>query len=209
MIRLAEKTSVFAASFDLLGRFYLGGPAAVQRGALPALDSLLMALGGLDPTLPETLSTLLPIADDECEKLHQTFLDYVVAPVPGRYTPPYASFYLDGGMLWGPSTIAVLGKYQAEGLIFEVGGLRGPGGTPILAPDHIGVEMAFLAILSSHRSTERRETQIDFFLGHLANWLPGLAQTYRSTKSEICLRWTSWALAIVEADLALRSLVGH
>lgn len=205
MIAPIEKTSVFAASYDLLGRLYLGGPDAVRPSVLPALDSLLVALRDLDPTFPSALSSLLPRTDHESETLQQTFLDHVVAPILGRYTPPYASFYLDGGTLWGPSSFDVLRKYEAEGLTFQAGVLRGPGGTIILAPDHVGVEMAFLAVLASHRPNQRRGAQIDFFLGHLASWLPQLAAAYRSAEDEIGFRWTNWALAIVEADLALRA----
>lgn len=198
-------TDVFAASYDLLGRFYLGGPLAARRSGLRSIDALLVAVGCVDPVWPQTLESLLPETDLECEAAQRAFLEYVVVPIPGRYVPPYASVYLDGGTLWGPSTFEVLYNYRAEGLSVDNGRI-GPGGTVLVAPDHVGVEMAFLTVLSSRRSDNDRMERVNFFLHHLTAWLPQLAEAYRSSEQDTFARWTTWGAEVILADLKRRSI---
>jgi TorA maturation chaperone TorD len=210
----ATQINVFAAAYDLLGRLYLGGPRAISREQLSPLDPLLEALGTVDPAWPGQVDTLLRVrSEQDLERAQEEYLQCVALPVPGRYVPPYASVYLDGGVLWGASTFDVLRRYEAEGLGWNR--LRpGPGGTP-LAPDHVGVEMAFLAVVTSRTPTRRKAPdqakRIESFLrDHVVRWLPKFRESLQSADQDRLLRgWTEWAVAVAEADLQLRSADVH
>jgi len=50
-----------------------------------------------------------------------------------------------------PSTFEILRRLEAEGLSWSPD-RAGPGGTRLAAPDHVGVEMAFLAVTSARQA---------------------------------------------------------
>lgn len=94
-------------------------------------------------------------------------------PVP---CPPYGSLYLDGEIM-GPSTLEAARMYREEGLAVS-GSWREP-------PDHVAVEMGFMAHLSSATETAARRgnttevrrllvTQAVFLEKHLGRWGPRL-----------------------------------
>lgn len=205
-----ESTDVFTAIFDLFARAYLGGPRAVSIDRLPAFDALLAASGLVDPKWPGLLRSLLPRESDDLASLKMTendFLERLVVPVQGCYVPPYASVYLDGGGgLWGRSTFEVLSWYEAEGLSWSQY-LSGRGEMRILAPDHIGVELAFLSILAGRstirHSRQRSENSRDKMLAHLADWLPLFekAQREATPAASACTKladWTAFAVEVVQ-----------
>lgn len=201
-------TDVFAAGYDLLARVYLGGPQAVRHDELPALGVFLECLGKVDPAWPASVQALLPGADTDLGRAQQAYLECLALPVPGRHVPPYASVYLDGGMLWGPSTLRVLRHCEAEGLSWDPE-RAGPGGTLLAAPDHVGVEMAFLAVISARPTWGpagiARLGRLRSFLGHLAAWLPLLSESIGSAgHAEALGGWTTWATELVSADLRRR-----
>ena len=200
---------VFTAAYDLFAREYLGGPRAVRPEELPARDALLDALRSLHPQWATTLTSVLENDAADTDSAELAFLARMATPAPGRYVPPYASVYLDGGSLWGPTTFKVLTWHQAVGLEWDRGRV-GPGGSRIAAPDHVGVELAFLAILSercvtgnsSSAITDRRQT----LLAHLAAWLPryqkALIEADRAFPPPSTLvDWTDLAQGVVQADL--------
>ncbi len=200
-----SSTDVFAAAYDLLGRVYLGGPRAVGRDELPAFNAFIEALGKVDPTWPSSVEALLPGAEVDLDRAQRAYLDCLALPLPGRSVSPYASVYLDGGTLWGRSTFEVLRHYQAEGLSWDRE-RAGPGGTRLVAPDHVGVEMAFLAVISGRptggRTDDARRERLRWFLGHTAAWLPKFAAALGSADRAGGLgRWTTWAAELVEVDL--------
>lgn len=199
---------VFAAGYDLLARVYLGGPKAAQPEALPALGPFLGSLGKVDPAWSATVEALLPGAGTDLDRAQQAYLECLALPLPGRHVPPYASVYLDGGTLWGPSTFAVMRHCEAEGLSWDPD-RAGPGGTRLVAPDHVGVEMAFLAVTSARPTGGpagvARLARLRWFLGHMAAWLPQLAEALGSPGHAGTLRgWTTWAAEVVTADLRRR-----
>lgn len=203
-----SSTDVFTAAYDLLARAYLGGPRAVARDELPAFDAFIEAIGKVDPTWPQTVEALRPAADADLERAQKAYLECLALPVPGRSVSPYASVYLDGGTLWGRSTFDVLRHYEAEGLSWDRE-RAGPGGTRLVAPDHVGVEMAFLAVISGRptggRSDLARRERFLWFLDHAAAWLPKLANALGSADRAAGIgRWTAWAAELVEVDLARR-----
>jgi TorA maturation chaperone TorD len=94
---------------------------------------------------------------------------------------PYESVYLDeSGMLNTPSSGQVLAAYRASG--FDSPWLNRSG-----APDHIGLELEYLAALveaeaeaweqgESRRAARLRTEQRAFLADHLARWTPILGQ---------------------------------
>lgn len=191
-------TGAFSASYDLLARAYLDGPRALGVTVRPAPDALVEALGGLDPGLSGLLRALLLDSEVECVRAEEAHAACFGLPLPGRYVPPVASVYLDGGLLWGPSTRAVLDLYEAEGLSWNRG-RRGPGGVAISSPDHVGVEMAFLAVTSSRHPSARRAARIDAMLAHLHTWLPRLIDALGDARmADYPGRLTAFGLAAVE-----------
>lgn len=89
--------------------------------------------------------------------------------------PPYGSVYLDGGQVMGLSAIEAASRYRQAGLRVA-GHWKEP-------PDHIAVELAFMARLSarylaaveaSHEDEAlcHLEAQRDFLCGHLGRWGP-------------------------------------
>lgn len=88
--------------------------------------------------------------------------------------PPYGSMYLDGAVM-GPSTLDVVRRYRGEGLKADAS-WREP-------PDHIAVELGFMARLSAAycQATDAGEDvgasrllriQAEFLRDHLGRWGP-------------------------------------
>ncbi len=126
---------------------------------------------------------------DNASKIVKEFQCLFVVPAEQTYIPPYESCFRERtagrfGNLWGTTTIEVNTLYQRIG--FE------PKLTDrIIAPDHIGLEFAFMSALclreSEKSSNESKESiqenhklQKFFIDHHLNQWLPTLAQTIRS-----------------------------
>lgn len=209
MLRTPPATDMFTAAYDLLARVYLGGPRAARRDELPAFDTFVKTLGSADPDWPESVESLIARADADIDGAQSAFLERLALPVPGRYVPPYGSVYLDGGTLWGPSTMEVLRLYEAERLDWDQE-RRGAGGTRITAPDHVGVEMAFLAVVSARSTSGRadaaRHQRLRSFLDHTTTWLPMFSDALGiAGRVDLIGGWTSWATAVVAADIRRRS----
>jgi TorA maturation chaperone TorD len=109
--------------------------------------------------------------------------------VPGaRYLSPYESVYRSqsagsGGRLCGPEAAAVERLYLKEGL--------GPNGEFSELPDHVGVELEFMAVLcrkaleamrAGDAATARnyRHQQYCFFMEHPGTWVRLLAERLAS-----------------------------
>jgi TorA maturation chaperone TorD len=207
------EVDLYTACYDLLARLYLNGPSALRPGQLPPVGPLLDALGHVDPDWPARVEELLARHDRpaELERDEADYLRSLVLPVPGSYVPPYASVYLDDGTIWGDSTFKVLRLYETERLSWQRARSSSEGGTAtITAPDHVGIEFAFLALASSHHSRgpaeARRQQRLAWFLGdHIGRWLPAYRDALVEAGAGPALEgWTSWGLDVVQADLRRR-----
>lgn len=217
-MRTALAPDVFTASYDLLARAYLDGPGSLHPDALPGAVALVEAAGALDPAWAAAVDALVNATAAERARAAADHLACFGPPLPGRHVPPYGSVYLDGGLLWGRSTFEVLALYEAEDLAWDRR-RSGQGGSPVRAPDHVGVEMAFLSVVSGNRGAARaggpRAMRIRAVLTHLAAWLPGLREALEEKGAgEDAGRLTAWGLSVVRADLRRRDArpgdtVGH
>ncbi len=82
---------------------------------------------------------------------------------PRGHMPPVESVALGEGRFWGDSTVATLAFYQSSGVAVP-DDLR-------LLPDHVSVELDFIAMLEAGG---RREEAKAFAQEHLLHWLPAV-----------------------------------
>jgi TorA maturation chaperone TorD len=161
----------------------------------------LLASSFLDAPTPERIAWLrdpAPIAQlgdffdpalpDDDGDVHQEFMDLFKIPL-GRYVPPYEAVHRDSrlvdgvptrGLLMGPSTVEVRRLYRDAGADLRLAEL----------PDHIGVELAFLAFLCHEEAAARasgdhaaadnyRAYQRGFLASHVLEWVPDYCEIVR------------------------------
>jgi TorA maturation chaperone TorD len=148
-----------AGTYRLLARLVLREPDAellARLGELPVFG------GALAETSTPELSQVLRV------EYTRTFLMNV---------HPYESVYLDeSGMLNAPTSAAVLAHYREHG--YDPPDLSSSG-----APDHLGLELGFMAQLVDRTAAARRagngavagallDEQRHFLEAHLARWVP-------------------------------------
>jgi TorA maturation chaperone TorD len=182
-----------AAVYELLAALYLSPPSPELVAGILRTAS---GEGWSDGPGAEHLRRFAAGYDGNAETLHQEFDDLFVVPL-GRYVTPYEAVYRDerivgesrvGGLLMGPSTLGVLSAYREGGVGVppECGEL----------PDHIGIELSFMARLCAREreafeaGDERaaaglRSQQVQFLQTHLLHWLPALSERIvRSAESD-------------------------
>jgi TorA maturation chaperone TorD len=160
-----------AQVYGLLGLLMLGPPDACKLRALLALAE---HFGLAEPGDRE-------ISPVEAERVYMRFLG-----LPGpEYLRPYESVYREGsregrrgtsvrpkGLLWGASTVRVCRAYERAGFRLAAG----------VVPDHLGVELLFLAELCRAEAAAEeadgpdgalwwRERQREFLHDHLLPWV--------------------------------------
>ncbi len=108
-------------------------------------------LAGLDTGRPE----------EAVEELAAEYCRLFIGP--RGHMPPVESVVLDEGRYWGDSTVAVLAFYRSSDIA-----LPEDFGT---LPDHLSVELDFVAVLEAR---DRREEAKAFVQEHLLHWLPAL-----------------------------------
>lgn len=122
--------------------------------------------------------------------------------------PPYESVYLDGGLLYGPSTAQVSRDYRRFGL-------QGRDDEP---PDHISPELDFMGFLCEGEARARRDgggagdwlkEQGSFLREHLARWAPSFCENilredpagFYGGLAQVTQGWLSLDQAIIEGLL--------
>ena len=175
--------------YDYLARIWLDGPLRLSE---PALQAWLPGLTAFDAGLAQRWAALVRLLDLPGERAaaEEDYQACLVIPQPGRYVPPYASVWLDGDAgLWGPATARVLACYQQAGLDWTAQQSPGHGRSWVLAPDHVGVECAFVAELAAGplaggppqdggpaAVAGSAVIAADFIDGHLRRWVPAYAE---------------------------------
>lgn len=150
-------------SCDLLASGFLHGPSRLNT---QSEDLWQRHLSRQTPEVRYAWRAVASSLDgEENQKLAvRDFHQCVEVPVPGHYVPPYASCYLDKpATLWGPSTHKVLEWYEQSGLEWQ-------RSFNVVAPDHVGVEWAFLAELSELSTPKAQELIRFFIVNHVSCW---------------------------------------
>lgn len=158
--------------YDYVAHSFLGGPLRLPEGVMtPWLEGL----SRFDEGISADVAALVRCLDDaeDVEVANSDFNNCMVTPVPGCFVPPYASVFLDPSKtLWGAVTSQVLSWYEQAGLDWVGQSSRYPW---LRAPDHIGVEFAFVAEqLSSAYAGSDIEINIlqSAMLQHMRDWVP-------------------------------------
>lgn len=177
---MVESETARAVAYAFLAGLLLREPGPEARAGRRILE-ILGEQGGWSE-LGQALSARLEIG--EMVSLIAEYQTLFMVPQPGRYLPPYASVYLDPHrVLWGRGTRQVERWYQEYGWYWEAGGVW-------RAPDHLGIELAFLATLSRVNvellagsgtlvtdAIRRNWSGQEVFLReHLLAWLPVMVQ---------------------------------
>jgi TorA maturation chaperone TorD len=96
--------------------------------------------------------------ENDLQKLQSHYVRLFVNALPEVPCPPFGSCYLEGSLL-GESTQWVDQLYRRYGLETDE------------IPDHIAVELEFLAFLADRRTSASLE-DFDALLSHLRSWMP-------------------------------------
>ncbi len=172
---------------DIIASLYLPEPPR------EALEKLLSLERTGDPELDVALEEFRTMSKrvGGIEALYDMVLDeYVVLFYAKKPVPPYESSHVDeiklGGMVFrglmmGPSTLKVAEAYRRAGLELSKE-FKEP-------PDHIGVELAFLAHLALQAALSKGEDrrrlinlQREFLEEHVMRWVPRFCSMLKTCK---------------------------
>lgn len=174
--------------------------------AAPELVALFEPLRGMafHPELQSFLQRLTAVTPAEAEEHRRTYATLFVSGRRGSPTP-YESAYLGSEPGGAMVAAAVDAAYRSAGFVVDAEGE---------APDHIAVELDFLAALCAREAEaedraptedERlRELQRAFLLTHLLRWLPSFAAAVAAAAPGSLLAQTvELALRYAEHDAVL------
>lgn len=153
--------------YRLLSRAYLQPPDCPY---LEALDTWIGGLLAQRKSLPQGIVAALELiqnalgsgadVESQLQEIQQEHVRLFRGLSPrSSPPPPYESVYREGA-LWGSSTAAILRRYREFGLEPDGDFRREP-------PDHLGLELQFMACLCER---EARGAQRDLLEEHLAQW---------------------------------------
>lgn len=205
MMDLAQTFQTGAALYGCLWGLYT---YPLRQEAVTAL----LKLESADPRLEERLvflrSVLEEVADWDAflEHLDVEYTRLFVGPGQNP-APPYASFYLNGGSLIGPETLAVRSAYLEWGMA--------PVQLDRVPDDHIALELCFMGYLNGETHTaltegdDRRlgallEAQASFLSDHLLTWVPRFcADAASATRDEFFIGLSGLTQTHLENDAEL------
>lgn len=93
------------------------------------------------------------------EALQAEYVRLFINALPEVSCPPYGSFYIEGALM-GESTVALRNLYRSYGFKADE------------MPDHVAVELEFLARLAAFRQQAPVGPDHEFLVDHLGRWLP-------------------------------------
>jgi TorA maturation chaperone TorD len=210
----AELAGARAGAYEVLAALHLNPPTPQLVAELLRLSTSSVMADFSDGPAAEHLCRYAAAYNGELDALRQEFDDLFVVPL-GRYVTPYEAVYRDqraigehvvSGLLMGPSTVAVLSEYRASGV--EVSAMCNE------LPDHIGIELSFMAHLCSREREARgtgdeaavaalRSRQQRFVEDHLLAWLPALSdRVVRNAQSDFYRGVALLTTNFVRADAA-------
>lgn len=156
---------------------------------------------------------------NEVKNITQEFYDLFFIPVSGKYVPPFESALRNYrpmekkpyGQLYGIDALHVQSCYDAVG--FDPWKLKMFGPLKqIRFPDHIGYELAFMAVLcaSEHRSRGNKEIvdqwqglQYEFLADHLGKWIENFSAAVANNTVGFYEKCAKAACKIVLEDLKI------
>jgi TorA maturation chaperone TorD len=92
--------------------------------------------------------------------LQGEYVRLFVNSLPEVPCPPYGSFYIEGTLM-GESTVALRNLYRSYGFVADE------------IPDHVAVELEFLALLAASSQGDPAVEKVrEFLVSHLRTWMP-------------------------------------
>ncbi len=172
-----ETEAATARVLRVLAQSYLEPPTGERLDRLAAwADDWLAAADDQPEEMAEALRTLRDADDADPEHLRQEFTRLFRGISRSESpNPPYESLYRDG-QLYSSTTTEVRRGYLAAGLDVADDESNEP-------PDHLGIELQFLAVLCEYAAdpdagelsrTRARDAQEWFLDEHLLTWIVGL-----------------------------------
>lgn len=173
-----------------LSSAFLNEPTAEKLERLLS-EQILQTMQQLLPEstdIPKLRDIRTKLKTSKAKEIGEEFERLFVVPNRQMYVPPYESCFKertgnDYGNIWGMTTLEVNALYQK-------GGFEAKLGDRSAAPDHIGLEFAFLSALCLREMDDAakkddsvvkiRDLQRHFVDSHLARWLPAFAKTIRA-----------------------------
>ena len=163
----------------------------------------------------EALTTILQINESSIQEMRDEFHSLFLIPIRGRYVPPYESCFRERigdryGNLWGKVTEDVQKFYREAGFNITLP-------SNIYAPDHIGLELAFLSklcevelsyltICNIEEARKKRDVQRAFLKDHLSTWVNDFSKdVVRSSSSNFYKNIAKLTADFVHLDLELIS----
>ncbi len=209
---LAELARARARVWDLLARLYVSEPTAKLVEGLRS-----SCLSGLFRQIDESRTEGAASETGE-ESLDDLVGDYTALFLgPGPHLSPHESVQRsedpDKGLLWGQATVEVRAFMEGAGLAL-------PEETPLI-PDHISVELQFLARLAEAEAASweekdfgqakrRLEWQERFLEEHVAAWVPAFAQRVQdAAHTKFWRRVAQGTVQLVEEMAALLPQLVH
>lgn len=184
------------ALYSWFASFYLNAPTAKLLRPLANIK-LLSILNSVsqDDHYRKALKELTAyVKRTRLEDLRDEFYDLFVVPNKRNYVPPYESCFRERrgnelGNLWGETTADVAAFYRKAG--YEAQNLQN-----VFAPDHIGIELAFVAKLcadelkltesgDSMQAKKAEELRVLFLRGHISKWIEDFSNAIDSSPSAI------------------------
>ena len=182
-----------AAVYLWLAKFFLAPPtheSLKEQLESKMLDGIRDILGPAgDKPLNDLMSVGSSLGRGETSRIRQEYDELFLIPIKGQHIPLYESAFREKtetgfGGLWGPATAEAKEVYKRAGFEAQLQ-------DQIFAPDHLGLELAFMstlaiqeakAIANREKSTrpEIQKLQTQFLTDHLNNWLRDFALTVQS-----------------------------
>ncbi len=174
----ADQAAIF---FDYLAYLWLKGPVDVDD-LIKSLWTREIAGSNLDLAEVLDLHFKQLSSEEDTWLANENYINSIYSYVPNRYVPPYASIYLDRERtLWGSISKETLKYYNALELDFNSNTSSYP---QVKAPDHIGVEFAFMAeLLNASNSSDAINLATEFLNRHLLQWVPNYLEDLRKKLS--------------------------
>jgi TorA maturation chaperone TorD len=197
--RTASEWDHVGTAFRTLSRLYLE-PITTESDVRQLRDWMALVRNGTTTEeIQAALGRMETLEVDTIDQIHRDFTHLFRGVHSSQSVkPPYESLYREGA-LYGSTTVEIKRGFDAIGVEFTAHAANEP-------PDHLGIELEFLANLcelegdeSSPVSASRvRDAQLWLLDEHLLEWVPTFSRVLREAPAT-----TEFYRGVVELTLAL------
>lgn len=187
-----------ALAYEFLAGIFLKEP---DTEVIKIFKDKIEALDAADKDELSGIINSIQAQDPELKNLTQEFYDLFFVPVSGRFVPPFESAIrgaerqegkkIKYGAHWGLQAHQLFDLYERMGFKPESLNIFEPLKQTKI-PDHLGLELSFLAYLfrieevalqAGQETTGLRQLQQEVLVNHLLGWLPQLTEDLEKVES--------------------------